>query len=459
MRIPLTLRATGPLACLLPALVCVGLLPAAPLTPVRRGDLPARQESSTPDSATAEPTDRTGRDAHLAALGASAWHKAGRLGKGVKVAVLDSGFRGWKEQLGKALPASVAVKSFRNDGNLEASPSQHGILCGEVVHALAPEAELLFANWEPDHPDSFLDAARWARAQGASVLSCSVIMPGWSDGLGGGQVHAELARILGDGSRAGDVLAAVSAGNIAQRHWSGPFRDAGDGQHLWVEGESGNRLSPWGNQRVAVELDWTDSSAYTLAVADLTAGTEVASAEVANPNRLLGRLPDLLGRRRGGRIVAHFLPTAGHVYRVTVRQTKGKAGSFRLVALGAGLQHHSAAGSVPFPGDGAEVLAVGAVHPDGRRMTYSSCGRPDDKTVKPDLVAPVPFSSGWRETPFSGTSAAAPQAAALAALVWSAHPDWTAGKVRSSLRSAARDLLTPGPDHETGYGLVRLPGE
>jgi subtilisin family serine protease len=78
---------------------------------------------------------------------------------------------------------------------------------------------------------------------------------------------------------------------------------------------------------------------------------------------------------------------------------------------------------------------------------------------KPDFVAPVPFASAWRPKPFGGTSAAAPQAAALAALVWSRHPDRTAAEVRSALRSAALDLLTPGHDWETGYGLVRLPVE
>ena len=87
-------------------------------------------------------------------------------GRGVKVAILDSGFRGYRAFLGRALPQHVSVRSFRKDGNLEARDSQHGIWCGAVMHTLAPEAELLLANWEGDSPESFLAAARWARSCG-----------------------------------------------------------------------------------------------------------------------------------------------------------------------------------------------------------------------------------------------------------------------------------------------------
>ena len=59
--------------------------------------------------------------------------------------------------------------------------------------------------------------------------------------------------------------------------------------------------------------------------------------------------------------------------------------------------------------------------------------------------------------PFGGTSAASPQAAALAALVWSRHPDWTAEHVRGSLVRAAVHTGPGRHDSETGYGRVHLP--
>src|SRR5437016_3943187 len=97
--------------------------------------------------------------------GVDRWLAADCRGPGIKVAILDTGFRGYRDYLGKALPANVRVHSFRSDGNMEARDSQHGILCGEVIHTLAPAAELLLATWEPDCPEQFLAAVRWAREQ------------------------------------------------------------------------------------------------------------------------------------------------------------------------------------------------------------------------------------------------------------------------------------------------------
>jgi subtilisin family serine protease len=126
------------------------------------------------------------------------------------------------------------------------------------------------------------------------------------------------------------------------------------------------------------------------------------------------------------------------------------------VALHARLKEATAGGSVAFPADGPEVIAVGAVDRAGRRTSYSACGSATCKS-KPDLVAPVPFQSAWRARPFAGTSAAAPQAAAVAALVWSSHSDWNAEQVRTALRTSAHDLGPPGYDPETGFGEIHLP--
>jgi hypothetical protein len=403
--------------------------------------------AATPDAEAPAAAEASPVAGFLDQLGVRAWHAAGFRGQGLKVAVLDSGFSGYREHLGRALPARVRVCSLRRDGNLEAKDSPHGILCAEVVHRLAPDAEILLANWEPERPEQFLDAVRWAREQGANLLTCSIIMPTWSDYEGHGPVHATLSRLLGSGDRPGDGLFFASAGNTAQRHWSGSFRDAG-GWHAWASTPAGpvcdNPVRPWGSTRVSVELCARPGD-FEVSVCDVTTGHEVGRGPA--PGRAGDELPN---------VVVSFQPEEGHTYTARLRRRRADAGSFHLVVLGAGLGYATRQGSIPFPGDGPEVVAVGAVDEGGRRWAYSSCG-PKEESVKPDLVAPVPFPSSWRPQPFAGTSAAAPQAAALAALVWSRHPEWTAREVRAALGRCARPSPPGSPAWETGQGCIHLP--
>lgn len=416
------------------------LAPACtPRTPSANSDEQAAQEHLTPARLEAPGVERK---SHLANLNIDAWHQKNLRGHGVKIAILDSGFRDYRQFLGNGLPRSVRTRSFRRDQNLEARDSQHGILCGEVIHALAPDAEILLANWEPDNPQAFLDAVRWAKNQGATVMSCSLIMPSWSDGEGDGEVHRGLTPLL-DG-----VLFFASAGNTAQRHWCGLFVPNDAGWHQWRDDVVINALTPAGKERVAVELYGPTQSSFELSICDGATGDVIGRSVLQTD-----------ATHKAGRAVVRFEPAENATYQVKVRcvdspNTKWEA--FHLVVLGGSLEHTTSRGSIPFPGDGANVLAVGAVDARNQRVAYSSCG-PNSRLPKPDFVATVPFPSLCRKTPFAGTSAAAPQAAGLAAVLWSSEPNWTPAQVTQALREAAIDLGPPGHDHETGYGLIRLP--
>jgi subtilisin family serine protease len=386
----------------------------------------------------------------MARLGVTAWHKAGFQGKGVKIAVLDSGFRGYRDVLGKGLPAAVTVRSFRSDNDLEARDSQHGILCGEVIHTLAPEAELVFANWDPEKPETFLSAAQWAKDQGAKILSCSLIMPSWSDGEGGGKIDNALTSILGDGNKADDLLFFASAGNTAQRHWSGRLEPDAAGWHQWTAEHRSNALTPWSLDRVSIELYGKSCQGVELRLVDAATGNQVGTCKAT-----------AVGSPSGCPCAAiRFLPQPGARYQLQVRGAKPGAKQpvdpLHLVVLGGSLHYWSSGGSISCPADCSSAVAVGAVNESGERLNYSSTG-PNSPLPKPDFVAEVPFPSLIRDRSFAGTSAAAPQAAALAALVWCQDTKRTGDQVRQILRTAARDLGPPGHDWETGHGQVRLP--
>jgi subtilisin family serine protease len=55
----------------------------------------------------------------------------------------------------------------------------------------------------------------------------------------------------------------------------------------------------------------------------------------------------------------------------------------------------------------------------------------------------------------SGTSMATPHVVGVAALVWSANPNWTRNKVLTALKGTAKDLGAPGYDTSYGWGLVQ----
>jgi subtilisin family serine protease len=275
-------------------------------------------------------------------------------------------------------------------------------------------------------------------------------MPSWSDGEGGGAVNAAVADILGSGTAAGDPLFFASAGNTALRHWCGAFWPDAEGLHQWRDGVTSNLLTPWGNDRVSVELYGPAAGGFEVSVHDTLTGQQVGRATVRRGTK---------AHAAGTCAVVRWAPLPQHRYEVRVRAARMAptlAEPFHLVVLGGGLQHATARGSIPCPADGGAVCAVGAVDTEGRRHGYSSCG-PNSRLPKPDFVAEVPFPSLWRDRPFAGTSAAAPQAAGIAALVWSRHPEWTAKHVATAMRGAAVDLGPPGHDCETGYGRIALP--
>ncbi len=110
------------------------------------------------------------------------------------------------------------------------------------------------------------------------------------------------------------------------------------------------------------------------------------------------------------------------------------------------------------------VAAIDATDPMGARLEpYSSRGpatimqplaatrqKPDCSGVDGVRVT----GAGSFSTEFWGTSAAAPHAAGIAALVWSGRQDATGAEVRSALLGTADDLGAAGTDTEYGAGRV-----
>ena len=100
----------------------------------------------------------------VALINADDWQAQGVSGAGVKVAILDLGFQGYASLLGTELPATVTVMSFRADGDITGAGQPHGTAVAEIVHEVAPGAELYLVNFDTEV--ELANASAWLTSQG-----------------------------------------------------------------------------------------------------------------------------------------------------------------------------------------------------------------------------------------------------------------------------------------------------
>lgn len=107
-----------------------------------------------------------------------------------------------------------------------------------------------------------------------------------------------------------------------------------------------------------------------------------------------------------------------------------------------------------FPASYPGVLSVGATDSGGALAKFSNHDAAMGVTAPGvGILSTVPGNAYEK---MSGTSMAAPFVAGVAALVWSAHPDWTAQEVMDRIESTADDKGAPGVDAQFGHGEVNL---
>ncbi|MEU6160844.1 S8 family serine peptidase [Streptomyces sp. NPDC047130] len=111
---------------------------------------------------------------------------------------------------------------------------------------------------------------------------------------------------------------------------------------------------------------------------------------------------------------------------------------------------------IGYPAGYPYVVGVSAADKTGTVGKFSEHG------ADVDLAAPGLDLPAWCDRNFTryctveGTSSATAVASASAALVWSAHPDWTNNQVLNALlETAGRDWPREQPSNYLGYGLIR----
>ena len=121
-----------------------------------------------------------------------------------------------------------------------------------------------------------------------------------------------------------------------------------------------------------------------------------------------------------------------------------------LVVVAAG---NSGSAGVSIPGCISYSTTVGAVNNRDKIASFSGRG----KAI--DITAPgVSLISTWLNGSYntlSGTSMATPVVSGVAALIASAHPNYTALQIQNALFKTAKDLNKSGFDQTFGWGRVQ----
>jgi hypothetical protein len=383
---------------------------------------------------------------------AKAWQAAGFTGKGVKVGIIDLGFKGYKAQLGRGLPQNVTAKSFTSPPNIEGT-EEHGAAVAEIVHAMAPDAQIFIANVDQD----LAGAVNWMAAQGVTVINYSVgSVVGPMDGTGEDQ------DLINDAFQNANIFWVNSAGNSGTSHYGGVFKNKG-GFHDFGKGSTSNRLAVISPAPILqLTLEWADwekrTVDYDLFLYDKNGKVVASSQNVQKGQKLPVERVAFKVQPRVEYQVAIKAKDPNQAVRldlyaypfVSVLAETGSNGKKNLA---------TAEGSLTAPSDAAGAFSVGAFNwKDGKLDAYSSQGpvRDAKKTVKPDIAAHSEVTSSFFGGSFDGTSAAAPHVTGAAALVRGAFPDFTTAQVAKYLTDNVFKVDEKGPDNQYGAGRLNL---
>ncbi|MFJ4951839.1 S8 family serine peptidase [Streptomyces sp. NPDC088760] len=136
---------------------------------------------------------------------------------------------------------------------------------------------------------------------------------------------------------------------------------------------------------------------------------------------------------------------------------KYAASKGKLLVAAVGNEGGKSGDRIGYPAAFEYVVGVAASDESGTVSKFSSAGG------YVDLAAPGQDFPGWCDASFrsycddmNGTSSAAAITSASAALIWSAHPDWSVNQVtRALVDTAGRKWAKNDPSKYLGYGTIR----
>ncbi len=389
-------------------------------------------------------------------MGADKWQAAGFKGKGVKIGVIDGGFKYYKKFIGSTLPSNLVVKDIdaASGGSGVLEDDVHGTAVLEIVASLAPEAQLYAVAFN-GNPIQLKQSLDYLVGQGVNIVSGSF---GYHTYAGDGT--SAVSRLI-DTYRKKGILFLFSSGNEGDSHYTEFFNPDADGFHQFIPGVTRLLIATGSSSAFDTDLtlNWEQWG---------LSGKQVTDLDLF----LLDRNDNVIESSedsQSSRNPVEFIQTKlepKKPYYVRIRQKGGAsapAKPFRLHLFShdVPLQFSVPQMAIASPADSKSALAVGAIQWEVDRLAYySSEGPALDGRFKPEIAAPAGVSSlAYAEEgqkAFDGTSASCPEAAGIAAILKGANPNLSTDDLEELLKQSVKDLDPGGPDYANGYGRLDI---
>jgi subtilisin family serine protease len=350
----------------------------------------------------------------------------------------------------------------------------------QIIHDLAPGAKLYYATAYSTQ-ENFANNIRALRKAGCDIIVDDVRYFGeavFQDGT--------VAQAVNEVTASG-ALYFSSAGNEGNKSdgtsgvWEGNYVDGGSAPlglggkiHKFSNSALFNSLT---QDSGPITLQWSDpfgksANDYDLFVLN-SAGTEIIDASTNIQNGDDDPFESVGSQSKGNRVIIvnynaaprylHLNTNRGRLSINTTGQISGHSAAEKAFSVAAVKAQNRT--TLFTTTDRVETFSADGV----RRIFYKADGTPlkeDENFLSPGGVvrqkADIAAADGVKTTlpsgsglnPFFGTSAAAPHAAAVAALLKSYKPSLSAAQIRSLLTSTALDIEAKGVDQDSGYGIV-----
>ncbi|MFT6408466.1 MAG: subtilisin family serine protease [Arenicella sp.] len=372
------------------------------------------------------------RASELRALGAS--------GRGVKVGIVSDGANSWRSAASTGdLPRTITTYGSCTTRADDPQNCRSRLTCNEgtamaeIIHDIAPDAKIAVSAVSTSL--EFIQQIKLL----ANTFKADIIV----DDLGFfGEPYFEdgdLARAVS--ALPSNILYFSSAGNSANTHYEQQYSALGSRHNFGAQRNVNDDAIGFGirpKRGVFVLMQWADryqnaNSNYDLFVFDQD--NEVARSTGVNRTAIEG-------------VCVYNGSNSNAVRFALINKVSGSNRRLEMFFLGAsGIEYPTPAGSVFGHAGTRRAIAVGAINAGSSQAAFYSSQGPArinfpsiQLRAKPDIAATdgvTVTGAGGFSSPFFGTSAAAPHAAAVAAQLLSAGPDVTPSDVRTALLAAA----------------------